>query len=439
MNNPIQLEPTAKQYQALNYLKDNDTLFLCFGGGAGGGKSWIGCEWIISLCLVYPDLNFFIARKDKSKLKDSTLKTLFKVLAHHGIDRSYVQYNDMKGKITFPNGSEVLLMEVKKQPSDPFFEDLGSYEFTAGFLEECGEIDFAAFDTLKTRVGRHKNKEYGIPPKIFLTCNPKKNWLYTTFYKPWREGTLPKGYQFIQSLYSDNKHTATEYETMLMSITDTVKRQRLMLGLWEYESNPFALYDFEEIENLFSNDWVLNGKKYITVDVARYGKDKTVILYWVGLRVEKIIELEQSSITDTALVIKKLRQDFKVPLSNIMIDSDGVGGGLKDVLNLPKDFHNNGRAIGKENYANLKAQCAFKLAEVLKNIYIVASPEQQERIKSELEVIQEFKSDDEGKVRVIPRKEIISILGYSPDYWSALLIRMYWEVKPRVKAKLLRV
>jgi len=37
----------AKQNKAVRYLKDSDTTELLYGGAAGGGKSALGCLWLI--------------------------------------------------------------------------------------------------------------------------------------------------------------------------------------------------------------------------------------------------------------------------------------------------------------------------------------------------------------------------------------------------------
>src|SRR5205807_7649020 len=133
--------------------------------------------------------------------------TWTKVCAFHHIPPQDWKLNGQYNYIEFRNGSRIDLLDVDFLPSDPLFERFGSLEYTEGDLEEAGEIHFLAFDVLKSRVGRHLNKEYGLLPKIGLTANPSKNFLYSLFYKPWKDGTLPAEYAFIQSLYGDNKYS----------------------------------------------------------------------------------------------------------------------------------------------------------------------------------------------------------------------------------------
>lgn len=428
--------PTAKQKQALRFLYDNTTEFLVFGGGAGGGKSWIGCEWLLAMCLNFPNVRYFIARNVLKRLKESTAKTFFKVAKHHGVDDTYI-YSEQKGMITFVNGSEIQLLELKRQPSDPLFEDLGSLEFTGGFIEEAGEIDFDGFDTIKTRIGRQLNKKYSIPPKLFITCNPKKNWLYFEFYKPWKANTLSDDSKFIQSLATDNPHTADSYIKTLEKIKNKAKRERLLLGNWEYDDNPYALYDYDQIANLFSNDFVDMGDKFITADIARHGVDKTIIMYWQGWRVEKIVSLDKSSITEVKKAINSIRLSNRVPLSNIICDEDGVGGGVVDLLKC-KGFLNGSKA-SDGNYKNLKSECSFKLGDFLENMYICSDGDERDFISQELEAIEEKDADkDEGKLSVISRQEVKKKIGRSPDYYSAIIMRVWFELFKQANTKFSR-
>ena len=198
----INLKPTSKQYKALSELSitNNESRFILFGGGAGSGKSWLGVEWLLTSALAYPKTRYFIGRNELKRLMSSTYVTFLKVCAHHNIPHSIWKLNGQYNYIEFTNGSRIDLLDVQFQPRDPLYERFGSTEYTSGFLEEAGEMDFGAFDVLKSRIGRHMNKEYGIPPKIYLSCNPKKCWLYELFYKKWKNNTLPEGYVYIPAL-----------------------------------------------------------------------------------------------------------------------------------------------------------------------------------------------------------------------------------------------
>jgi hypothetical protein len=48
----IDTEFTDTQGQAIEYLFDKKLQKILFGGAAGGGKSWVGCSWLILLCVL---------------------------------------------------------------------------------------------------------------------------------------------------------------------------------------------------------------------------------------------------------------------------------------------------------------------------------------------------------------------------------------------------
>src|SRR5690606_24386122 len=120
------------------------------------------------------------------------------------------------------------------KPSDPMYERFGSMQFTGGWIEEGGEIDFAAYENIRLSIGRWMNDHYNIPPKLLITCNPKKNWMYVDFYKPWSEGKLPKNKRFIQALVTDNTFRQKNAVDILDKIKDKITKQRLRFGQWEY-------------------------------------------------------------------------------------------------------------------------------------------------------------------------------------------------------------
>ena len=234
----------------------------------------------------------------------------------------HYKYNAQANVITFYNGSEVLLKDLFQYPSDRNFDSLGSLELTAAFVDECNQI------TEKGSRIRYKLDEFNLIPKMLLTCNPSKEWVYTSFYKPSKENALPPYRKFIQSLLSDNRHVSKHYKEQLEKL-DFVSRQRLLLGNWEYDDSEDKLIDYNAILGAFELDDTKSGSKYITADIARFGKDKTVIIYWNGLRAEYFKVMDSNSVTQAADEIRTMQRNYGVLLGNIIVDDDGVGGGVK--------------------------------------------------------------------------------------------------------------
>ena len=361
----------------------------------------------------------------------STFQTWSKVCQYHNIPQDDWSLNGQYSYIDFKNGSRIDLLDVKFAPSDPLYERFGSLEYPDGAIEECGEIDFLAYDVLNTRIGRHFNKELGIPPTLALSGNPKKNWTYTIFHEPWKNGTLPDNVKFIQALYGDNPYTASEYEVQLQSISDKSTKARLMTGSWDYDDDPNVLIGFATISDMFSNDFVKSGKKYIVADIARYGSDRAIITVWDGLILIDYVIFNISSMVQIQDAIKALRAKYQVPVSQILVDEDGIGGDVVDNLKC-QGFINNGKPLNP-TYQNLKAECGYKLAELAGQIWINCDfPEKEkEAIMLEIGMLRTFDSDKDGKLRLMPKLMIKEFIGRSPDWLDCFIMRMWFETQPQ--------
>ena len=128
-----------KQIQAFKLLftpRPLDIVYsLLFGGGARGGKSWLGCVVFFLLCLKFPGIRLFIGRKNLKDVRLSVIKgTWAKVSEKYGWTK-YWSFNGQDNIVKFINGSEIYLLELDYYPSDPEYNRFGSYEFTAGWIE----------------------------------------------------------------------------------------------------------------------------------------------------------------------------------------------------------------------------------------------------------------------------------------------------------------
>jgi hypothetical protein len=440
------IKPTPKQHLAWQKLQDKTTRSVVFGGGAGGGKSFLGCEWILTNCFFYPGTRWFIGRDSLKSLRESTLISWYKVLRHHKIKHEGLfKYNGQDNFFLFTNGSRVDLVDLGWYPSDPFYERFGSMEFSGGWIEEAGEVSDLAAQMISSRIGRMYNDKYNLLGKVFMTCNPKKNFLYKDYYQPWKKGILPPDKAFIQSLHKDNIYGESGYEGVLQKLSG-VARQRLLLGDWEYDEDANSLIEYEKILDIFKNNHINGGVHYITVDVARKGQDSTVIGLWSGFGV-RFYQYEKLLTTEVTKKVKQLQEKYRISASNIIVDEDGVGGGVCDQLQC-QGFVNNSRPLPNysnpqldqrgniivENFDNLKSQCYFRLADRINKGHLFVDceePEMIERIIQELEQVKQKDIDSDKKKGVVPKEEVKEILGRSPDFSDCLMMREYFELKPK--------
>jgi PBSX family phage terminase large subunit len=428
----IEIKPTQKQKQCFKILLDDKTNEICFGGSAGGGKSWLGCTWIVTLCLKYPGIRCLIGRTVLQQLKQTTLNTLFEVLSNMGLKSgTHYNFNGQSNVMTFDNGSEIVLKDLAYQPSDPNYDSLGGMEVTAIFVDEAAQVSSLAYSILKSRI-RFKLNEYNLIPKILLTCNPGQNWIKKDFYIPFTQETLPQNKCFIPSLPLDNPYLPETYIEMLKELPQQ-QRRRLLEGDWNYMDESDSLFDFDHISNsVFRTLPNETDKKYMSVDVARFGADRSVVVVWSGLVVLECNVYTKLSLTDLSTEIRDVMMSHKIHINNVIVDTDGVGAGVGDILKGCVNFVNNSKALHDQNFSNLKTQCYVKLADLFKEGKIslnLIDPTIVNDLTQELLAVKLKDIDKDNKVQIQSKDDMKRTLGKSPDLSDAIMMRMYYEIK----------
>lgn len=439
----INFEPSLKQQKAWDYLMDEETSFVGYGGAAYGGKSYLECNWVTIMSIAYPDTAWALGRRELSVLRRTTLLTLFKVFDEYNIkpDRDY-KYNQQTNTIAFSNRSQIFLIDTAFQPSDPLYTRFGGLELTGAAVDESAETDEGAINILYTRTGRRNNHKYKIGRKFLECFNPDKGHVYRRYYKPWKEGKLKASYKFVQAFPSDNPSPdAAEYVRGILENSDKVTIERLIHGNFEYDDDPAALMSYDAIIDLFSNTHVQPGYKCITSDIARLGGDRITAGQWEGYRV-KIKSWQKEPLDVTGGRIEQLRLSMAIGKSDVLVDEDGVGGGIVDFMKY-KGFVNNSRPLPPpespgappENFDNLKSQCYFRFAKLVneKKIYIECEDWMRPLIIEELEQVKQKAMDTDGKKGVVPKERVKEILGRSPDFSDMLMQRIWFDLKPQFK------
>ena len=420
-------KPLTRQSEALKFLSvDSDVETILYGGAAGGGKTMLGCMWQILRRLKYPGTRSLIGRAKLDTLKKTTMNTFFQVAQQIGLKAGEdFAYNQQSHIIKFSNGSEIILADLFLYPADPQMTDLGGLELTDVFIDEATEITEKAYSIVSSRI-RYKLNEFGLKPKILLTCNPSKGWIYNQFYLPYKNQNLPEHRAFVQALPGDNLYLPESYVTSLTRLPEA-DRKRLLEGDWEFDNSSDRLYMYDELMRCFREPMNV-GEGYITADIARLGKDRTVLCVWKGLSCIDIVVLRQKRQDEVKAEIQRLMNTHSIRLSNVLADADGVGGGLVDSLRC-REFMNGSKAVRGTQYMNLKADCYFRLGELIDKNEITLPIKWQEDIVKELELIRRVDPDKEGKLRVTSKDTISQRTGgISPDIADAIMMRAYFEL-----------
>lgn len=231
-------------------------------------------------------------------------------------------------------------------------------------------------------------------------------------------------------------------------------RQEVMA---EYVDNAGALFHFNALVDVFSNTVTKEDERYLVVDIADDGSDKTTFSFWEGL--EEYTRGEFARL-NTEGIIDKIREyaaEHRIPYSHVVVDAIGVGAGVAssslldgiigfkssyaafktdiDPVHLPN--------VGKRkdvnfatDYKNLRSQCIFTLAEQINN-HKVASRVMgkfKELIIEELATYQDASKGD-GKRMATPKEDVKELLGRSPDHSDTWIMRMYFIVRQKVLAE----
>jgi len=440
-----------KQIEASRYWIDDTSEQILYGGAKGGGKSYLGASLIFMDALIYPETHYFIAREELIDLRKFTVPTINEVIKNWGLKiDDYANLDGTYNIYNLYNGSKVFLIACKELPSDPLYERFGSMQMTRGWIEEAGEVSERAKRNLWLSIGRWKNKEFNLKKKLLITANPKKGWMKREFVELHKANTLPEYLKYIQAFATDNLYLPKDYLKTLKDEKDKVTRQRLWEGNWDYDEDNDSLTTYDALSDAFSNTIVKDNQKYFVIDMARKGKDFTTFNFWEGLELYRV---EKYSMQDTEETKRKVR-DFasieKIPYSNILVDdTGGYGSAVVDGLRGVKGFVSTSRPlptaneirirqskidnflIPKTTYGSLKAQCGWKLAELL-NEHKIAFKVQKYRdelIEDLSELLRQRDIDTDKKLNLKKKEDVKADLSRSPDIGDPAIYRMWFELK----------
>jgi hypothetical protein len=399
-----------------------------YGGAKGGGKSvflvlyaFIRCQQLIQLFNIPANPSFilpvgYMGRKRGVDFTKTTLETWKKI-----IPSSCYKIRPMDKEIVVDNRVKIYYGGMDDESS---VNKMNSAEFAFIALDQAEEI---SKDDLGLCKGTLRLRYNGKIPKykVLLTANPAPCFLkYEFIDAPPKDGTKV----FIQALPTDNPFLDEEY---INTLRDAFKHRPELIRAYVYGSWD----DLESLGLLIRTDWAnssINNTprleqdiRITSADVARYGHDETVIYNLVD---NKVIGENISGMNSANENAAKILQMAKMNRSDmIVIDGDGFGGGVVDIVRgmlketkKPTCFEINSgkKARDEKKYVNSKSEMWFYFANQI--------AEQNVGIPNDYVLVQDltnvkyYPSTNE-KWAIESKKDIRKRTARSPDRGDALV------------------
>lgn len=431
----MKVEFTAKQRTLVEALQTRRYRYFLFGGGAGGGKTVLGALIMLNYALLYGGSNVGVFRREMPALKDTTYRTFCEVAENMGLREGVhfrIHRKDMNWE--FNNGSTIFFNDLSDKV-DPDFNRVKGLELSCGFIDEANEVVEAAFQILRTRIGR-KN-QHGGHAFIYMTCNPDQNWVKTLFYDPWKREELEPEFYYLQSLARDNPHLPDSYIEQFNTMPDAY-RERFGNGNWDYGNEDTTLFKMRYLLNCLVETPNLTGQRRMGVDVAREGDDETVISLIDGNTLVDLMLPKISKNTNdpigvlTANFVEEYASKHNVSMSEVQIDTVGVGATVFDVLrsrgHAVRQFKSGYSAPDPLTYGNLRDQAYYELSQAIElgEFKIWNGIRRWESLRQDL--VNHSLIVTDKLIRVEPKAMVKKRTKRSPDDSDALVMA-WWRSK----------
>jgi len=84
----------------------------------------------------------------------------------------------------------------------------------------------------------------------------------------------------------------------------------------------------------------------------------------------------------------------------------------------------------KREYENLKTQCAYKAAQIIRNAGMTCTDHRYKgKMEQELQQLQRSKVDSDTNLFIKSKEEIKKSLGRSPDFLDNIIMRAFFEIR----------
>lgn len=369
---------------------------------------------------------------------------------YHAESVEKLKQEQSKRHISFKNGSEILMLTADADNIKKEAKNLMGFGATVIVIDESSLIPDSMYGKILRMVGGVRNG------KIVQLGNPFENNHFGKCF-----GGITKNGIFQATRYyciSVNWKMAMNEGRLTKEFLDEAREDMTELDWLIFYEVKFPEGGAEDA--LIPRAWItiaVNQKgcegsfRQTGLDVARFGRDKTILIFRKGGEVKAINQTQKMDTMEVAGWTRPQLDEYRP--DRHCTDVIGLGAGVHDRLDevqmeedckwsecelIPLNIGESPTdSDSKKKFANLRAQVFWHLRSLFKpdektgqsQISIPDDPE----LKKQLEEIR-YKYSSERKIKIEPKDEMKKRLGYSPDKADALAMAFwdYAETEPQL-------
>lgn len=380
-------------------------------GGRGGSKTYTVCKEMLNEGDVRK-IRVIFAREFQNSIKDSVHAELKEMISELGYMNYRVTENSIVNERT---GTEFVFIGLWGQDKKQSIKSFANADYC--IVEEAQTVSEGSLKILLPTI-RKEGSEIWFLFNRMLPDDPV--WILKERINQSRKIE-------INVNYDDNPFLSKTLKAEHDNDLEAYKAGKNDEYMHVWRGDPYAysdrtIFKTSQIQDAMERQVEMEGQTYVGVDVARFGKDRTVFIMRHGLQVVDYKIIDKASILENKMfLIDFIDNDTSVILN---IDDTGVGGGLTDIMK-PDGFKVNPinfgqRAHDADKYNNAISEMWFELRRKIDEVGLLEIP----GLKQEL-LTREFKMNNKGQ-RVVESKEEYKKRGFrSPDIADALLLCFY--------------
>lgn len=277
-----------------------------------------------------------------------------------------------------------------------------------------------------------------------------KYWLdsYSQYGSP--ADLFVKSVTFIEAKLEHNVQLLRSDPSYLANLAGQSEEQRSrdLEGNWKFKTAGDDLIKMNHMENFFDNAQQLGDKvRRVSLDAAFDGGDNLVMWLWEGWHLKDLFVCRKDS-KDTVDVVKAKLKEWRVLEENFTYDLNGIGQVFKGFFKSAVPF-NNRESVAPEDkglYDTIKSQSAYLFAKKIINKEISIEPylldlrfnagknksvHLRQILMDERKAIKANTQAWDKGFTLIKKTDMKKLVGHSPDFIEAMLMRMIFEIKKK--------